>query len=160
MRLSEAIMLGSTTVKMKAGDWNSCAFGAACNALGIRQDGELEHTELTTSYLNHYADVTWDKIKLFRRQEAIEKLWPWLCRPTSFRMSHPSTILEPCIDGYAIVESYCWLGAITQAFDYLVVPGHWTLEALVDWVRSIEPAEQQEVELEAAPESDLVLAAL
>lgn len=154
MRLSEAIMLGSTTVKMEAGNWGACALGAACNALGIRQDGEFELVH------KYYGCGLIADLQMFRRQEAVEKLWPWLRRPTSFHMSHPSTILAPCIGGYATVEAYCWLGAITQAFDYLVVPGHWTLEALVDWVRSIEPAEQQEVELEAVPESELVLAAL
>ena len=37
MRLSEAMMLGSTTCKMEAGDWNSCALGCALNAEGVRQ---------------------------------------------------------------------------------------------------------------------------
>jgi hypothetical protein len=37
MRLSEAMMLGSTTCKMIPNDWNSCALGAAGNAVGIPQ---------------------------------------------------------------------------------------------------------------------------
>ena len=37
MKLSEAMMLGSTTCKMIRGDWNSCALGCAGNAIGIPQ---------------------------------------------------------------------------------------------------------------------------
>jgi hypothetical protein len=35
MKLSEAMMLGSATCKMYPGNWNSCALGAAANAVGI-----------------------------------------------------------------------------------------------------------------------------
>lgn len=37
MKLSEAMMLGSTTCKMIPGDWNSCALGCAGNAVSIPQ---------------------------------------------------------------------------------------------------------------------------
>lgn len=36
MKLSEAMMLGSTTCKMIPGDINSCALGCAGNAIGIK----------------------------------------------------------------------------------------------------------------------------
>lgn len=35
MHLSTAMMLGSTTCKMEAGNWNSCGIGCAGNAIGI-----------------------------------------------------------------------------------------------------------------------------
>ena len=35
MRLSTAMMLGSTTCKMVPADWNSCGLGCAANAVGI-----------------------------------------------------------------------------------------------------------------------------
>lgn len=37
MRLSEAIMLGAATCVMQAGDMNTCALGAALNAIGVAQ---------------------------------------------------------------------------------------------------------------------------
>ena len=37
MKLSEAIMLGSSTCKMERGNWNTCALGAAANAIGIER---------------------------------------------------------------------------------------------------------------------------
>lgn len=38
MKLSEAINLGAVTVKMDACNMNSCAFGAALNAVGVPQE--------------------------------------------------------------------------------------------------------------------------
>lgn len=55
MRLSEAMMLGRVTCKMVACDWNSCALGAAENALGIAE---------------HSRD--------FSRRIAAYNEWPWL----------------------------------------------------------------------------------
>lgn len=40
MKLSLAIMLGSTTCKMEPCDWNSCAIGSAGNAIGVPQGVE------------------------------------------------------------------------------------------------------------------------
>ena len=55
MKLSEAMLLGSATCKMVAGDWNSCALGAAGNAVGIPQ------------FDNILARALW-----------IQDTWPWL----------------------------------------------------------------------------------
>lgn len=57
MKLSEAMMLGSATCKMVAGDWNSCALGAAANAIGIPQSKVLFGVG---------------------RGHAIRAAWPWL----------------------------------------------------------------------------------
>lgn len=52
MRLSEAINLGSTTVKMEPANISCCALGAACNAVGISDDAD--------------------------RYSAMRARWPWL----------------------------------------------------------------------------------
>ena len=57
MKLSEAMMLGSTTCKMVRGDWNSCALGCAGNAVGI---------------------ANFDTIKGEGRIFPIYDYWPWL----------------------------------------------------------------------------------
>lgn len=56
MRLSVAMMLGSTTCKMVPGKWSSCALGAAANAVGIADNA--------------------------RRPYAIYDQWPWLRYPS------------------------------------------------------------------------------
>lgn len=35
MLLSDAVMLGSVSVKLQAGDWNNCGLGAAATAVGV-----------------------------------------------------------------------------------------------------------------------------
>lgn len=57
MKLSEAMMLGSVTCKMVRGDLNTCALGAAANAIGIAK-------------MANKAD--WSRIN------SIKKVWPWL----------------------------------------------------------------------------------
>jgi hypothetical protein len=44
MRLSEAMILGSTIVKLQAGCWTTCAIGAAAKAVGIKAD-RIGHVE-------------------------------------------------------------------------------------------------------------------
>jgi hypothetical protein len=46
MKLSEAMMLGSTTVKMVRFDITSCALGAAANAVGIPTPAQCENRRL------------------------------------------------------------------------------------------------------------------
>lgn len=55
MKLSEAMMLGSVTCKMVPLNMNSCAFGAALNALGVPQE--------EPSYM---------------RYPSLRRLFPWL----------------------------------------------------------------------------------
>lgn len=97
MKLSTAMMLGSTTCKMLPGNMNSCAFGAALNALGVPQE--------EPSYM---------------RYTPLRKHWPWLTEDES-RLSEPAK-------------------EIYGRFDFNVCQGLMTLEQLVDYVRSIEPA--------------------
>lgn len=60
MRLSEAIMLGSTTCKMEPLNINSCAYGCALNALGVPKD---ESVGVDGEHLYRYV--------------ALKKIWPW-----------------------------------------------------------------------------------
>jgi hypothetical protein len=57
-------MLGSTTCKMLAGDWNTCALGAAGNAVGL-----MKNFEFVFGGVRYEFD---------RRHELILKTWPWL----------------------------------------------------------------------------------
>ena len=59
MKLSEAMMLGSVTCKMIPVDINSCALGAAANAIGIPRRDESEDPP-------------------FPRYNLIKSAWPWL----------------------------------------------------------------------------------
>lgn len=107
MKLSEAMMLGSVTVKMVPGDINSCALGAAANAVGIPPIPEAFGRDMT-------------------RIKAIWKRWPWL-------QSQQCTCGDVFCTG---ISSFC----IAYKFNRHVCYGTMTFEALVDWVRSVEPA--------------------
>jgi len=104
MKLSEAMMLGSTTCKMEAGDINSCALGCAGNAVGVPQMFRVDGSSDSGRYFE------------------IAKIWPW--------------ILEPAVKGARFTDKG-WL--VWAKFDTLVCRGSMTFEALVDYVRSIEP---------------------
>jgi hypothetical protein len=109
VKLSEAMMLGSTTCKMVPGDWNTCALGAAANAVGIAKQ-MIIHRDLITG-----------TVFLTNRASAIWARWPWLA-------THPS--LRGNVGIGLIVAS---------KFDNSVCRGLMTFEQLVDWIRSIEP---------------------
>jgi hypothetical protein len=66
MKLSTAMMLGSTTCKMVPGDWNSCALGCAGNAVGIGQGVRREAS-----------GFIWMSDGRGRSQH-IYDVWPWL----------------------------------------------------------------------------------
>jgi hypothetical protein len=114
MRLSDAMMLGSTTVQMVPGDIRSCALGAAGNAVGILRDE-------------------------YRRLGRIQMEWPWLMNeiPKEVREAAPTPILA--LPGYGGFGR-----AITRTFNGPVCDGTITFEQLVDWVRSVEPDEPVE----------------
>ena len=59
MKLSEAMMLGAATCRMEAGNWNSCAIGAAGNAMGVPQGKLLRGND---------------------RCRGLSAAWPWLWR--------------------------------------------------------------------------------
>jgi len=70
MKLSIAMMLGSATCKMVAGDLNTCAIGAAANAVGSSaMSGNYDYSRL----------------------EAVLSWWPWL-GPTGYIGEHFSDI--------------------------------------------------------------------
>lgn len=61
MKLSEAIMLGSTTCRLEPMNLNHCALGCAANAMGMPK-----HEPFTKR--------AWDRVN------AIHKEWPWIIR--------------------------------------------------------------------------------
>lgn len=68
MKLSVAMVLGSTIGPLRSSDINSCALGAAANAVGIP-----EHI------------YTCDRA-MTDRYDAIGERWPWLARSNNQRM--------------------------------------------------------------------------
>ena len=75
---------------------------------------------------------------------SIERRWPWLMRV--FNETLPCGC-EPEEDSDDFED------AIVHIFDEHVCMNdeHWTLEQLVDWVRSVEPAEEEQPSKEQAP---------
>jgi hypothetical protein len=67
MRLSTAIILGSSTCLMKPGDWNSCALGCAANAVGMPQ-----------AIFNFDNRIIYKMPDGHSRREWILNEWPWL----------------------------------------------------------------------------------
>jgi hypothetical protein len=128
MKLSEAMMLGSTTCKMEAGNWDSCALGCAGNAVGIEQTKYP-----VNSLLPDGVTPPW---------KAIYNQWPWLeqnredSSPVNYVM--PNGTFETRIN-YLNCEFLPAATHIYNRFDSMVCKGLMTLEQLVDYVRSIEP---------------------
>lgn len=100
MKLSEAMMLGSTTCKMVPGDWNSCALGCAGNAVGIPQIERL-HPEQSTD----------------GRSPWLIEYWPWL----QFDEALPGMASDQCITIWKMFDSKVCSGAMTleQLADYV-----------------------------------------
>lgn len=115
MRLSDAMMLGSVTCRMEKYNWNSCALGCAGNAVGIPNWGNVGR----------------------KRHDLIFQAWPWLLERCHCAMCLAVTVDRIRYQGVAHHETYC--DHITAAFDGQIVYGEMTLEALIDWVRSVEP---------------------
>lgn len=93
MRLSEAMMLGSTTCKMVPGDWDSCALGCAGNAIG------LPSMRKTGMRIHHIVEA-----------------WPWLQRNRSGgiiadkfdnQVCRGLMTLEQLVDWVRFVEPKC-----------------------------------------------------
>jgi hypothetical protein len=115
MRLSEAIATGRVTIeKWIAGEIEGCALGMAANGAGI----EINYA-------------------------VVERQWPWL------KWVHPGGCPAwPCAEnGEYNREDY--LNLIGHIFDeHVLMDEHptnqpWTLDQLIDWVRSVEPAEKE-----------------
>ncbi len=116
MRLSEAILIGSTVVKPKAGTQFSaeeqagCAIGMAGVAIG----------------------ASFSSVPDGRREGGLESIygWEWTGRRVHL----------PCWCFVFQKKSIAW--TITHIFDtHVMLKKNWTLEQLVTWVRSVEPAE-------------------
>jgi|ERR1700722_1856827 len=102
MRLSDAMMLGSTLVKLNADAWNTCLLGVSVVATGGKDN--------------------WCNSECRAR-------WPWI---------EIEFVPPPMID--AGITPRC-ASAIISLLTVLVEKGAITLEQAVDWVRSVEPAE-------------------
>lgn len=116
MKLSEAIMLGSATCKMVAGDINSCALGAALNAVGAER-----HT-LSIS-IKRVGSLEWSITAGNDRYHALLERWPWL-----FAAAPGQASWSP---SYGMI--------VADLFDAHVVWGDMTLEQLADAVSAVEP---------------------
>lgn len=123
MKLSDAIALGRTLVKPRRlaeyfPDGSGCARGMALEACGARAKSE--------NYSAH-DDTFFD-------------LWPWtIHRPEKF----------PC-ECFGM-RFYPINAQIQHLFDSHITgiaEPHWTLDQLIDWVRSVEPAEAPAAPLE------------
>lgn len=117
MQVSEAMAMGRTLLEPMRG-FVLAAGGRGC-ALGMA--GLAEGLPLKT-YTARYGDVA--------NYGTIEKHWPWL-------------ITETPACPVCTHVSDCYLDAIAHIFDMHVAncKPQWTLDQLIDWVRSVEPAE-------------------
>lgn len=122
MKASEALMLGSTLLKPMSGvtndgNGNGCAIGMIAAAMG-------------KTYLVHMSPPA----DLDRTIEGLEKILvlPWMSKQVVF----------PC----GCPHRADVIGALIHVFDIHVCQGHsgWTLERLADWLKTIEPQEQEE----------------
>ena len=143
MRLSEAISLGSLIAEPEFGTLivyrdsgpKACALGMAGLATGAQMKKDVPgepafhifgvHLEGTPSHIED-------------RYEFVSELWPWTAgqAPQKF----------PCGCEY---EGEDFGDVVIHIFDNHVESGEWSLQQLVDWVGSVEPAEglsQSEVE--------------
>lgn len=104
MKLSVAIMLGSTTCRMIPNDWNSCALGAAGNAIGIP-----EATAKIGCFSNQLCPD--GLIRLIH----IQAEWPWLqgnllesvWRMFDYEVCGGKKTLEQLVDYVSSIEPQC-----------------------------------------------------
>jgi len=83
--------------------------------------------------------------------ELISKEWPWMAMPRYLPPCDCRPDRRPDSDAHSL---------ITHIFDAHVYHfGDWTLDQLIDWVRSVEPAEPDEVAVEATEVKEAVYAA-
>jgi hypothetical protein len=129
MKLSDAILLGSTLLAPQAGrqysaeNQSGCALGMAAVATGCT--------------FRKVQNVPWQE----RRTLGVEGVWgTWTLE----------LVRRPCKCFFLIVPRKLRVKeVIAHLFDYHVVhKKNWTLEQLVDWVRTVEPAEPAQPRLE------------
>jgi hypothetical protein len=132
MRLSEAMMLGSATCVMVPGDINSCALGAACNAIGMRKHAAILDVLLALKEPLG-ARLAVRPISGFDRVPALMAVWPWLSDSHHGRVNGLYLVCDRRLGPV----NYGTL--IAQRFDDEVCSGRMTFEQLVDLVRAAEP---------------------
>jgi hypothetical protein len=128
MRLSDAIALGRTIAKAvpeelsnHRGD-EACALGMAGLACGL-SGWELHNPEFTFCGAKIEADSHYD---------LIYERWPWLKNQTSSKF--------PC--GCVVLGEELFDEVVMHLFDvHIFNRKDWTLDQLIDWVRSVEPQE-------------------
>lgn len=91
-----------------------------------------------------------DHIPMYPAYEEICRVWPWL---------DGKKVTIPCDCEYAGCSRHTGM-VIAHLFDKHVMSTHkhWTLEQLIDWVRSVEPEEPTETNTETTPEEVTVSA--
>lgn len=113
MRLSDAILLGSTMMKK----WTN-SFTLDCNGVGCA-------IGMALTAVSHEGAAT---------ERNLPEYWPWI-KGREF-------ITPP--DGYG----HCYSGSMWKCVTYMfysVIRGKKPLEWIVDWVRSVEPKEAEEI---------------
>jgi hypothetical protein len=117
MRLSDAIALGRTMIKATPGRvWHSDDTGCAWG-MALKAAGLLE------KYYDHPPVIGTLSVD-------IPLPWQWVKK----------SLCAPCPCKYASSVA----GVIVHLFDWHVFEKKdWTLDQLIDWVRSVEPAEEQ-----------------
>ena len=132
MRLSEAIMLGYVQITFTPHSWLYAKEGRLCGCLlgaGLIGSGyRLLNTQ--------------------RVPPDFKERWPWLQRSTVYPCSKPCAVMEriyaegrPRVFGERMNHTGT-VHAVVSHIAHHVDIGDWTLERAVDWIRSIEPAEE------------------
>ena len=135
MRLSEAIALGRVTLKAAANfldDGESgCALGMAFRAVGGKSQGELG-----VQFDDIHREWSWLTNEI---REKLCNCWYWQLHPGFF------------IGTYSQAIAHIFDAHVMQDLQAIGSEQHcepWTMERLIDWVRSVEP---QESPAEAEP---------
>jgi hypothetical protein len=151
MRLSDGMLLGSVVLKPRRGllitnDGNhGCALGMALVAAGetVKTIGPVVEDIVLMENLD---TGKVEKINFgFQDYTLLRKYWPWILNTTANR---PCTCFyRDKFNGYQEI--------ITHLFDYHVMKiKDWTFDRLVDWVRSVEPVEEEEQSAMSLPTVD------
>ena len=144
MQLWEAISLGRVLVKpISRGEWyfdgSGCARGMALEAVGKRCQ--------STNAQNYIR---------------FERLWPWTTSNSRYPCEcsrNPDPVLNTGVSSISVIITHLFDEHVERwRADAHVIPlSIWTLERLIDWVRSVEPEPEPEPEaLPASSESQAV----
>lgn len=123
MKLHEAMLLGSSLCKLKAGNWNSCILGVAGSAAGIPEWGNFGR----------------------KRNIAIREIFPILFKTTNeYYEFHYTWVVGFDFQGDLIhTKGIQWVKMnidkyIYDKFDDDVCAGKNTLESLIDYTKNLE----------------------